>query len=167
VLGHSVGAGAALLEATRNPDIAAVISISAFADPAEVTQGYLRHLRLPRPIVRLISRYVEWVIGHRFAIIAPLNSIRRIGCPVLLVHGKDDQTVPIGDARRLMASCRAPWARLLEIDGAGHDATDQIERHVGSLLQFLDEQRSRRRDSSSDTSLTAPATAAANAPVEP
>jgi len=73
----------------------------------------------------------------------------------------------VGDARRLMASCRAPQARLLEIDGAGHDATDQIERHVGSLLKFLDEQCSSRRNSSSDISLTAPATAAANAPAEP
>jgi pimeloyl-ACP methyl ester carboxylesterase len=170
VLGHSVGAGAALFEATRNPDIGAVISIAAFADPAEVTQGYLRHLRLPHLLVRLISRYVEWVIGHRFATIAPLNSVRRITCPVLLVHGKDDQMVPIGDARRLLASCRAPQVRLLEIDGAGHDSTDQIERHVGALLEFLDghcsNQCSNQHRLSSDSGPTRPATPATNAQAE-
>jgi pimeloyl-ACP methyl ester carboxylesterase len=41
VLDHSVGAGAALFEASRNRDIASLVSIAAFAHPAEVTQRYL------------------------------------------------------------------------------------------------------------------------------
>ena len=139
VLGHSVGAGAALLEAARNPAIAAVVSIAAFADPAEVTQGYLRRLHLPRLVVLVASRYVEWVIGYRFETIAPLTSVGRIKCPILLVHGQDDQTVPVADARRLLANCRTPHARLLEIEGAGHDSVDQIERHADALVGFLDE----------------------------
>jgi pimeloyl-ACP methyl ester carboxylesterase len=102
VLGHSVGAGAALFEATRNPDIAAVISIGAFAHPAEVTQRTLRRLRLPRFVTALVIRYVEWVIGHRFETIAPINTVCRITCPVLLVHGREDQTVPVEDAPRIL-----------------------------------------------------------------
>jgi pimeloyl-ACP methyl ester carboxylesterase len=139
VLGHSVGAGAALFEATRNPDIAAVISIGAFAHPAEVTQRTLRRLRLPRFVTFLVIRYVEWVIGRRFEAIAPVNTVCWITCPVLLVHGREDQTVPVEDARRIAARCRAPNVRLLEIAGAGHDSTDQIERHAGELLRFLDD----------------------------
>ncbi|MBK1723473.1 alpha/beta hydrolase [Thiocystis violacea] len=139
VLGHSVGAGAALFEAARNPDIMAVISLAAFADPAQVTAEALRQLHLPRPIARVASRYVEWVIGHRFQTIAPLNSVRRIACPILLVHGQEDQTVPVADARRILANCRTPDARLLEIEGAGHDSVDEIERHVGALVEFLGE----------------------------
>ncbi|HSN80343.1 MAG TPA: alpha/beta fold hydrolase, partial [Rhodoferax sp.] len=41
VIGHSVGAGAALLSATRRNDIRAVISISAFAHPHEVMRRLL------------------------------------------------------------------------------------------------------------------------------
>lgn len=140
VLGHSVGAGAALFEASRNPDIAAVISVSAFAHPAEVTAASVRHLHLPRPVIGLIVRYVEWLIGHRFDTIAPLNTVSRITCPVLLVHGTADQVVPVEDARRIYARCGASTARLLEIDGAGHDSTDRIEEHVGELLEFLNAQ---------------------------
>ncbi|MBV5275781.1 MAG: alpha/beta fold hydrolase, partial [Lamprocystis purpurea] len=117
VLGHSVGAGAALFEASRNPDITAVISIAAFADPARVTEGYLRHLHLPRLVTRLVIRYVEWIIGFPFETIAPMNSVRRIACPILLVHGTDDQTVPVEDARRILANCRTSQASLLEVDG--------------------------------------------------
>ncbi len=139
VLGHSVGAGAALLEASRNPDISAVISIAAFADPTRVTERYLRHLHLPRPVTGLVIRYVEWLIGYRFETIAPLNTVRQIACPVLLVHGKDDRTVPVDDARRILASGQNACVRLLEIDDAGHDSTDQVEQHAAELLRFLDE----------------------------
>lgn len=138
VLGHSVGAGAALFEASRNPDIRAVISIAAFADPARVTEGYLRHLHLPRLVTRLVIRYVEWIIGFPFKTIAPMNTVRRIACPILLVHGTDDQTVPVEDARRILANCRTSQVRLLEVDGAGHDSVDKIEQHISELTRFLD-----------------------------
>jgi pimeloyl-ACP methyl ester carboxylesterase len=137
-LGHSVGAGAVLFEATRNPDIAAVISIAAFADPAQMTARYLDRLRLPRLMTGLVLRYVEWVIGHRFATIAPVNTVSRITCPVLLVHGVEDQTVPLIDARRILANCCAPQSRLLEVEGAGHDSVDKIEPQIGQLLGFIE-----------------------------
>lgn len=139
VLGHSVGAGAALFEASRNADIAAVISIAAFADPAQVTAGYLRPMHVPRLVIRLVSRYVEWIIGYRFAAIAPMNTVRLITCPILLVHGTADQRVGVGDAHLILANCGGHDARLLQIAGAGHDSVDQIERHVGDLLEFLAE----------------------------
>ena len=137
VLGHSVGAGAALFEASRNPEIAAVISIAAFAHPARVTESSVRHLHLPAPIVRGIIRYVEWLIGHRFDAIAPVNTVTRITCPVLLVHGRADRVVPVEDARLIHARSCGAHVRLLEIDGADHDSVDRIEDHVGALLEFL------------------------------
>jgi uncharacterized protein len=137
VLGHSVGAGAVLFEASRNPEIAAVISVAAFAHPAQVTEASVRHLHLPRPITALIIRYVEWLIGHPFETIAPMNTVTRITCPVLLVHGSDDRVVPLGDAHSIHKRCRDPQTRLLEIEGAGHDSADRIEEHVGELLAFL------------------------------
>jgi len=139
VLAHSVGAGAALFEASRNPDISAVVSIAAFAHPAEVTERYLRRLRIPRPITRLVIRYVEWIIGHRFDCIAPVTTCQRIACPVLLVHGTNDQTVPVDDARRIAARCDSAAVQLLEIKDAQHDSTEPIERHSGNLLRFLDQ----------------------------
>jgi pimeloyl-ACP methyl ester carboxylesterase len=137
VLGHSVGAGAALLEATRNSRIDAVISIGAFADPAQLTERYLSRFHLPRFVVTLTKRYVEWVIGYRFATIAPVNSIRRVRCPVLLVHGTQDETVPIEDGRQIAAAADPMRVRFLPIVGAGHDSVDKIEAHASDLLDFL------------------------------
>jgi pimeloyl-ACP methyl ester carboxylesterase len=145
VIGHSVGAGAALFEATRNPAIGGVISIAAFADPDELTDRSLARLPLPRFVGTLIKRYVQWVIGHRFEEIAPVNTIARVPCPVLLVHGDADRTVPIDDARRIAAAGTRAGAgagrnvRLTEIPGADHGSADKIEAHAGALLKFLAE----------------------------
>ncbi len=137
LLGHSVGAGAVLLEASKRDDIAAVISISAFAHPEWMMQRYLQSFYLPSGIRKLIMRYVEWVIGHRFATFAPLDTVCKIHCPILLVHGKEDTTVPIEDARAILANCPEPHLSLLEIDDAGHDSVEKIEQHGKQLIGFL------------------------------
>ena len=64
VLGHSVGAGAVLFEASRREDIHAVISISAFAHPEWMMQRFLqglhvRGIRLPKILIHFTMRYVE------------------------------------------------------------------------------------------------------------
>jgi pimeloyl-ACP methyl ester carboxylesterase len=138
VLGHSVGAGAVLLEATRNPAVSAVISVSAFADPAVVTERFLQHLRLPRWLVALVIAYTQWLIGYRFETIAPASTICRVPCPVLLVHGLDDDMVPVADARAIAYGCPVERVRLLEIADAGHASTHVVERHADELLAFLE-----------------------------
>ena len=137
LLGHSVGAGAVLLAASRRTDIAAVISVSAFAHPEWVMRRYLQTVHLPNILIRIINRYVQWVIGHRFAAIAPMHSVCRITCPILLVHGTADSVVPIADAHALLASCPNPTITLLEVADAGHASVDKIEAHGKDLLDFL------------------------------
>jgi pimeloyl-ACP methyl ester carboxylesterase len=129
------------LEAARHRDIAALVSIGAFAHPAEVTQRTLRRLRLPRFVTLLVIRYVEWLIGYRFDNIAPINTVCRITFLVLLVRGRDDETVPVDDARRIADRCHAPQLRLLVVRGAGHGSTDQNQGNAGDLQRFLDANR--------------------------
>ncbi len=137
LLGHSVGAAAALLEASNRSDIDAVISVSAFAHPECMMRRYLKKLHIPGLIIQLIFRYIEWVIGHKFYAIAPLNTVCKISCPILLIHGKNDSTVPIEDARAILKQCPGSLISLLEIEGAGHDSVDQIEKHSHKLINFL------------------------------
>lgn len=142
VLGHSVGAGAVLFEASRRDDIHAVISISAFAHPEWMMQRFLqsvhlRGVRLPKILIRFIMRYVEWVIGHSFSTIAPLHTVCKIATPILVVHGKDDSTVPVDDARAILDNCPEPHISLLEIDDAGHESVEKIELHSEKLVNFL------------------------------
>ena len=137
LLGHSVGAGAVLFAASKRKDIAAVISVSAFAHPEWMMQRYLKSLYLPSFIRRLVLDYVEWLIGYRFATFAPLTTVCKINCPILIVHGKEDTTIPIEDAKAIIAHCPEPHLHLLEIEGASHDSVDKIEQYSDQLTHFL------------------------------
>ena len=142
VLGHSVGASAVLLAASKNKDIDAVISISAFAHPEWLMQRFLenlhlRSLRLPQVLIALILRYIQWIIGHSFVDIASLHVVCDVEVPILLVHGKEDTVVPIEDARAIIDHCPDPHITLFEIDDAGHESVDKIELHAERLITFL------------------------------
>ncbi|WFM71142.1 alpha/beta fold hydrolase [Halomonas sp. CKK8] len=138
LLGHSVGAAAVLLAASRRDDIAAVVSLSAFAHPDGMMRRWLAGKRLPFvPLGWYVLRYVEHVIGHRFDAIAPVTTLPRVRCPVLLVHGRDDAVIPPSDAERLHASRGETPAKLRLLPG-DHDLSRHIDAEMPELLAFLE-----------------------------
>lgn len=138
-LGHSVGAGAALLAASRRDDLAAVVSIAAFAHPGDLIRRQLQAHSVPYwPVGWFVARYIEWTIGARFDQIAPCNTIRRIDCPVLLVHGERDSRIPPTDARRIYAQRRDNRVRLAILPMVDHDSLEAIQVHGSTLVSFLD-----------------------------
>ncbi|MBU1692108.1 MAG: alpha/beta fold hydrolase [Gammaproteobacteria bacterium] len=138
-LGHSVGAAAALLVASRRRDLAAVASIAAFADPESMMRRFLAEHHVPYfPLGQPVLRYVQHAIGHRFSDIAPRHTIRQIRCPVLLIHGSDDVTVPVEDAMEIYARRSGNQVRLLILAG-DHDSSREAERHADELIDFLDQ----------------------------
>jgi pimeloyl-ACP methyl ester carboxylesterase len=135
--GHSVGAGAALLVASRRPGLRAVLSLAAFAHPAPLMRRWLAALRIPyRPLGAYILAYVERTIGRRFDDIAPVRTIRDVACPVLLVHGDADVTVPPAEAREILAAAGGR-AELLMVAGS-HDDFGDVEAHLPTLLAFFE-----------------------------
>lgn len=135
LVGHSVGAAAALLYASRHHDVRAVVSLSAFAHPREVMRRLMAGKRVPYLVLGwYVLRHVQRVIGVSFDDIAPLTTLARVRCAVLLVHGRADSTVPVSDAQRLLAV--SGCARLLLVDG-DHDLRDALAPHANVLVGFL------------------------------
>ncbi|WP_223300080.1 alpha/beta hydrolase [Methyloversatilis sp. RAC08] len=135
LIGHSVGAAAVLLEASRRPRAQAVISLSAFAHPQDMMRRYLSAMGIPwRPFGALITRQVQRVIGARFDDIAPLATLPKVRCPVLLAHGLRDSTVPITEAHRLVAA--RPGTPLIALD-AEHDLSAALPQARAALMAFL------------------------------
>jgi dipeptidyl aminopeptidase/acylaminoacyl peptidase len=136
-LGHSVGAAAVLLSASRRRDLQAVVSVSAFANPEQVMRRWLAAHRVPYwPVGWLVNRYVESVIGARFNAIAPMQTLAHSQCPVLLVHGLQDNIVPIEDARRLWQHRGQAKVTVLECNGT-HEAFDDMADVTRQILTFL------------------------------
>jgi len=137
LIGHSVGAGAALLAASRRPGVSAVVSVAAFSHPAAMMRRWLASKRIPqRPFGHHILEYVQRTIGHRFDDIAPVSTVARVRCPVLLVHGADDDVVPLEEAHQIFAARAHEGVELLVLAGE-HDSFADLEQHMGQLVDFL------------------------------
>ncbi|NDL68966.1 alpha/beta fold hydrolase [Halomonas alkaliphila] len=135
LIGHSVGAAATLLAASRRSDITAVISLSSFAHPEDMMKRWLAEKGMPFfPLGWYVLHYVERVIGYRFATIAPLHTVARIPCPILLVHGDNDCVIPPTDAHRLANQMDKAVLRLVP---GGHDLTSSVAQHSDELVAFL------------------------------
>ncbi len=139
LIGHSVGAAATLLAASWRDDIDGVISLSGFVHPELMMKRWLAARRIPfMPIGWLVLRYVEWVIGHRFDDIAPVNVIRQIHVPVLVAHGRRDQVIPPADAETLAQAGDPATTRLVWLEG-GHDLSRELTEQWPQLTDFLEQ----------------------------
>ena len=136
-LGHSVGAAAVLLSASRRDDLAAVVSIAAFAHPEQLMRRWFASRRVPYwPFAWSVNRALERVIGASFNDIAPVNTVTKATCPVLLIHGRQDTVVPLSDAHQIWRQGSQPNIALIERDGT-HEGFDDVDGVIHSILQFV------------------------------
>jgi len=122
VFGRSLGgAVASHLASTVNPR--ALVLESSFTSITEL--GSRMHPFLP---VRLMARYSYPTLEH----------VRKVQCPVLVVHSPEDNLVPYEHGRRLFDAVTGPKT-FLEITG-GHNKgfLTTGERYVAGLGSFFD-----------------------------
>lgn len=138
LIGHSVGAAASLWTARRRAgEVAGVVSLSAFAHPGELMRRWLASKRIPYwPLGRWLLAQIQHIIGHRFDDIAPLAHMPHLRCPVLLIHGERDDTIPSDDARRLQAAARHAPTQLLCLPG-DHERADDLPGCVAQIQHFI------------------------------
>ena len=136
LVGHSVGAGACLMVAARDPRVAAVVSLSSMADPAAYMGRAMRRRGVPGVAVRFVLNEIQRAVGQRFTEFAPLTTIARLRVPVLLIHGAEDPVVPLADAEALQSAAPA-GTDLLIIPGVGHSAIGDFLTVAPAVTAFL------------------------------
>jgi uncharacterized protein len=65
--------------------------------------------------------------------------IDAVGVPVMILHGTEDDAIPVSEARRLFAAAREPKT-MIEVAGAGHGAVwfgDTRERALAALTSWI------------------------------
>lgn len=133
VVGHSVGAGAAIFSASRSDKLDAVVSVSAPAHPGDMMRRQMASI--PMPVLNLILRAIQRVIGYQFDAFAPRVRIRQVRAPIMLVHGDADSVVPIENLYELAAA--QPNAEILIVPDATHGDLESFEQHIGDIAAFL------------------------------
>ena len=94
------------------------------------------HGRRHGPLLTLMLETMQHLIGYRFDDFAPRDRIARVKAPVLIVHGADDDVVPIGSLHELSAA--QPDAETLIVPDARHSDLTPFEPRVGEITDFLD-----------------------------
>lgn len=129
IVGHSLGGGVALLHAARSKRVKALVGWAAISHlerfgPEDVI-AWRRDGFISVPNARTGRAHrlgIEWLDGverHReeLDIVA---ACRSLDVPTLLVQGREDDAVTLGEAETLARAFPAGVAELLMLAGAGH-----------------------------------------------
>ena len=129
LLGHSRGGGTAILYSAADPDVKALVTWAAIARPARWSDEEVRHWRARGEMEVVNARTGEGLtlgldlledIEARGAELDVLAAAYRLCVPWLIVHGADDESVPVAEAKALYRAASADDARLLLVRQGGH-----------------------------------------------
>jgi dipeptidyl aminopeptidase/acylaminoacyl peptidase len=122
LLGYSMGGAVSISVAADDERVRAVCTDSAFADPTELIGERVHSaLRVPAalvmtPVAALFARRT----GARLSDFRPVWVVGRISPrPLLLIHGEEDETVPVRHAQLLFDAAGEP-KQLWRLPGVGH-----------------------------------------------
>jgi alpha-beta hydrolase superfamily lysophospholipase len=139
MLGHSLGAAATLVAAADGAPIDAAIVLAPPGHPADASADILRSQGVPAGLImRRIGSHVERYIGRTFESIAPELRLGEVRCPVLLIHGTEDEVVPVAHFHRL-AKVAGPNVRTCLVEGVNHDQVKSAPQTLAEVRQFLQE----------------------------
>ncbi len=140
-LGNSAGATALLRVAPQMPDIAAVVSDSAFDSAAPLLSTYWAHAGVSRPLTWLATQLtrLDGLDPDAGAAAAVRSMPSRA---ILFIHARGDQIIPYSDAETLRAVSANLQSRLWISAATHHDATYGLDpqAYLRTVLAFVDGQ---------------------------
>lgn len=142
VVGHSMGAVAAIRAAARIPQIRVVVAESAYTSLRDnIAQGLVAKTGLPPFLFAPIMIWLgERATGVKVDQVSPIRDVPKISPrAVLFLHGKRDQIVDSENSRRLYAAANEPKS-LSVLDHSGHSGllrSDTVA-YNGHVVSFLE-----------------------------
>ncbi|HEX7612892.1 MAG TPA: alpha/beta fold hydrolase, partial [Candidatus Limnocylindrales bacterium] len=127
VLGHSMGGAGAIVAASHEPLIKAVVSASAPADLVRMTRKtfQMAGLQIPEPIATPLAWFTAAVLliprRHSVDDASATAAAGRYRGPLLLIHGAQDHGVPVAHLERIARAA---------VDGRGREDDPPVETLV-------------------------------------
>jgi dienelactone hydrolase len=155
LVGHSRGGGIAVLQAARDRRVrvlvtwAAISRVERWPAPQRATWRATGHSEIRNERTgQILPLYTDVLddIEQNADLLDIEAAATRISVPWLMVHGRNDESVPFSEAEALKAASLQPKTRLLPIQDGGHtfgathpwrSATPQLETVFNSTLEWL------------------------------
>ena len=139
VVGLSMGGAASIYAASKDKRISKVITVGAFANPANVMKREIQRKHIPYfPVIWMFFKYVQYKIGTSFEAIAPINNIGKVNAKILLIHGELDDVVPVENAQSMEIAGNQSTIKLWTIPGKGHSDCHEYSDFWKRLKEFLE-----------------------------
>ncbi|KPJ83407.1 MAG: hypothetical protein AMS18_17435 [Gemmatimonas sp. SG8_17] len=129
LFGHSRGGGIAILHAARHPSVRALVTWAAIARASRWNGETVARWRRDRKL-DVVNTRTGTVLPLRTDLLEdidrlgdaldPVSAAARVKANWLLVHGSDDESVPIAEARELHGAASHEMARLKVVEHGTH-----------------------------------------------
>ncbi len=143
--GVSMGASTVLMTAGFEDfpkAVKGIIADCAFTSPYDVFAHVLkRDYKLPPfPIMNINDRMCRTKAGYGFKDYSTLTAMQTTKCPILFIHGEEDNFVPTWMSRKNYEACNAP-KKLLIVKNAGHGASyyENQSEYEKAVTEFVQE----------------------------
>jgi pimeloyl-ACP methyl ester carboxylesterase len=137
--GHSIGAAAAVIVASRNPGRVKLLFLEAcYARTREALLSLYRSYNrvfgffFAPMVVLWMEIFWKW----RLEKVSPVRLAAAIDCPVLIIHGEKDQNFPLHHAWRLRDSFPSGRAQVFVAAGADHSSSSLDPDYPRTIEEF-------------------------------
>lgn len=142
IFGTSMGGAVAIQAAAIDPRIACVVSEGSYTALRIVFVDYQKRIiKLPWHFLRNIALvHSQKLANFKARLVAPIEDIKRVHVPVLIVHGRNDSFIKSDYSNMLYEAANKP-KQLLLIEGADHNDVWDIggEMYENSIASFFKE----------------------------
>ncbi|MBR4096769.1 MAG: alpha/beta hydrolase [Oscillospiraceae bacterium] len=142
--GVSMGASTALMTIGMDEcpeNVALVVADCGFTSPYDVFAHVLKkdYKMSEFPVMNINDVICRKKAGYGFKDCSTLDTLKKAKCPVLFVHGKDDNFVPVWMSGKNYDVCSSDKDILL-IENAGHGASyfENSELYESKVSEFID-----------------------------
>lgn len=140
VMGFSLGGAVAIMGSKDIPEIKAQVADSPFSSLDEMAEMlYKKFSILKRPLIWSTKQWTKLILKFDFSQVSPFEAAEVIKTPLLLIHGNQDQQIPIENSRKIFSVAKDS-AELWEVDGADHGEAyfQEKELYEKKVLEFFE-----------------------------
>ena len=138
LIGLSIGGGASIAAAGQDKRVRTAVTVGAMSHPIKVMRRQFEEQHIPQFVGTLLFGYMRLRHGLDFEKIAPENHIRNTEAEIMLIHGENDETIPLEQAEDLR-TVNPEKTRLWVVPEKGHSDCHHHPEFWEKMGTFLEE----------------------------
>ena len=136
--GLSIGGGASVAAAGQDERIQAAITVGALSHPVKVMTAQFEERHIPKFVGSFLFEYMRLRHGIDFNKIAPVVHIPNAKAEIMLIHGENDEIIPLEQANDFLAA-NPEKTQLWIVPEKGHSDCHFHEEFWERVNVFLEE----------------------------